>query len=124
LGNWEMKTPKGKTIETWKKTKDSLVGKSYQIDLKGDSVLLEKVAIKDIKGSLYYCVTGAGHAETINFKMVPSGNGLLIFENNENDFPQRIIYQNKGENELLAWIEGLSDGKETKYEFPYLKQKN
>jgi len=123
LGTWELKTDKGTTLESWTKIDNKLTGKSYQINLKGERILLETVEIKDIDGRLFFCVTGAGHQDTVNFKLIPSAAGELRFENMDNEFPQRIIYQNKGKDKLFAWIEGTFNGKETKIEFPYQRKK-
>jgi hypothetical protein len=124
LGNWEMKTTKGKTTEHWVKSKDSLNGKSYKHNLKGESVLQETVVIKKIKGDFYFCVTGAGNKDRVDFKLISSDRDKLIFENKQHDFPQRIIYTNKSKNELFAYIEGIINGKETKIEFPYQRTRN
>lgn len=124
LGNWEMKTAKGKTTEHWVKSKDSLNGKSYKHNLKGESVLQETVVIKRIKDGFYFCVTGAGNKDRVDFKLVSSEKDKLVFENKQHDFPQRIVYQQKGKNELFAYIEGVINGKETKIDFPYQRIAN
>ncbi|RZK55145.1 MAG: hypothetical protein EOO87_08645 [Pedobacter sp.] len=124
-GTWELKTAKGKVTESWVKSKDSLNGKSYRHNLKGDSVLSEAVVIKKINNVFNYCVTGfeQNNLGTTNFKLVSSNNNTFIFENKTHDFPQRIVYQNKGKTQLLAWIEGEIDGKKMKSEFPYIRIK-
>lgn len=122
LGHWEMKTEKGKTSEHWRKSPDSLNGKSYRHAANGDSVLLESVTIKKIKGNFYFCVTGAGNADLVMFKLVSTANKTFVFENKQHDFPQRIYYQPKNKNSLFAWIEGEINGKKEKSEFPYQRQ--
>lgn len=124
LGNWEMKTSKGKTTEHWVKSKDSLNGKSYKHNLKGESVLQETVVIKKIEGSFYFCVTGAGNKDRVDFKLVSSNKDKLVFENKQHDFPQRIVYQHKSKKGLIAYIEGVINGKETKIDFPYQRIAN
>ncbi|TCC93820.1 hypothetical protein EZ428_03350 [Pedobacter frigiditerrae] len=125
LGSWEMKTAKGKITETWLKYKDSLIGKSYRHNLKGDSVLTETLVIKKIDGNFYYCskVSGQNDNQTIKFKLLPVKENTFIFENPSHDFPQRIVYQNKAKDELLAWVEGEKNGKKGKSEFNYLRRK-
>ncbi|TKC12604.1 hypothetical protein FA048_03020 [Pedobacter polaris] len=124
-GSWEMKTAKGKISESWIKSKDSLNGKSYRHALSGDSVLTEVVVIKKIGNVFHYCVTGLekNNTGTTNFKLISTENNIFIFENKAHDFPQRVIYQNKGKDQLLAWIEGEMNGKKMKSEFPYLRKK-
>mgnify|MGYP006171705417 CR=1 FL=1 len=124
-GSWEMKTAKGKIVESWAASIDSLNGKSYRYSLKGDSVLTETVVLKKIGNVLHFCVTGyeKGNEGTTNFKLISAINDTYIFENKAHDFPQRIVYQNKGKDQLLAWIEGEVNGKKIKSEFPYLRVK-
>ncbi len=125
LGNWEMKTAKGKITESWTKGKNELIGKSYRHDLKGDSVLSESVVIKMINKKLNYCVTGMEkfNAGITNFELISTSDKTVIFENKLHDFPQRVVYQNRGKENLLAWIEGEIGGKKRKSEFQYLRKK-
>lgn len=124
LGHWEMKTAKGKTSEHWRKSTDSLIGKSYRHAANGDSILLESVTIKKIKGNFYFCVTGAGNADLVQFKLISTANKTFVFENKAHDFPQRIYYQPKSKNTLFAWIEGEINGKTQRSDFPYQRQVN
>ncbi|MFI5451531.1 DUF6265 family protein [Pedobacter sp. UC225_61] len=121
LGNWEMKTAKGKITESWTQNKESLSGKSYRHALNGDSSLMETLLIKKIDSDFYYCsnVSGQNNGETVSFKLISNENNILVFENATHDFPQRIVYQNMSKNELLAWIEGERNGKKSKSEFRY-----
>jgi hypothetical protein len=43
----------------------------------------------------------------------------VVFENADHDFPQRVGYERKGEDALLAWIEGTTGGNTRRVEFPY-----
>lgn len=121
IGKWEMPTKNGKIVERWQKHRDSLTGTSHRFNAKGDSVLTESIVLKKIKGSWYFCVTGyeKGNEGKTDFKLVASANNTFTFENKQHDFPQQIVYQNKGKDELLAWIEGEIGGKKRKMEFPY-----
>lgn len=123
VGKWEMKNKTGKVVEHWTKHRDSLTGTSYQFDAKGDSILTEAVVLKKIDGVWHYCVTGfeKGNEGKTNFKLVAWANNTFTFENKQHDFPQKISYQNKGKEELLAWIEGNINGKTRKISFPYVK---
>jgi hypothetical protein len=40
------------------------------------------------------------------FRLQPSGEGMAVFTNDENDFPQNIIYRGDGERMLLVRLEG------------------
>lgn len=114
IGQWEMKTSKGRIIEIWTKNPDNnLSGGSYRINAKGDSLLTETLVIKNIGKDTFYCssVTGQNAGGEVCFKLISKDNNTYVFENKEHDFPQRIIYQNQGKNNLLAWIEGELNGK-------------
>ncbi|MDQ8005125.1 MAG: DUF6265 family protein [Pedobacter sp.] len=125
IGKWEMKTKTGKIMERWQKHRDSLTGSSHRFNEKGDSVLTETIVLKKVKGTWCFCVTGyeKGNEGRTDFKLASSVNNTFIFENKQHDFPQQIIYQNKGKDELLAWIEGDIGGKKRKMEFPYQRVK-
>ena len=43
----------------------------------------------------------------------------VVFENSEHDFPQRVGYRRVGADSVLAWIDGTSNGKKQRFEFPY-----
>ena len=43
----------------------------------------------------------------------------VVFENKEHDFPQRVGYRRLGADSVLAWIDGTSNGKAQRFEFPY-----
>jgi len=125
LGKWEMKIKGGKMVEHWQQHRDSLTGQSYRFKASGDSFLTESIVLKKIKGDWHFCVTGyeKNNLGTTNFKLISSQNNTLTFENKQHDFPQQIVYQNKGKFELLAWIQGDIGGKKQKLEFPYKRTK-
>jgi len=43
----------------------------------------------------------------------------VLFENPEHDYPQRVGYRRVGTDSVLAWIDGTSNGKQQRVEFPY-----
>lgn len=125
LGSWEMQTAKGKIVEQWIKNPDkTLSGKSYRINAKGDRLLTETLQIKKTGNDIFYCSTVAGQNEDkeVCFKLTSAKDQTYIFENQAHDFPQKIVYQNQGKNDLIAWIEGELNGKSRKSEFRYKRQ--
>ncbi|MGN7987296.1 DUF6265 family protein [Pedobacter sp. 22226] len=125
LGSWEVQTPKSKIIEQWSEGTDKMLkGKSYRINGKGDSVLTETLQIRTIGKDIFYCSTVANQNEgkEVCFKLISTKNQIYIFENKDHDFPQRIVYQNLGKTEMLAWIDGELNGKSRKSEFRYKRQ--
>ncbi|KIA91819.1 hypothetical protein OC25_19560 [Pedobacter kyungheensis] len=125
LGSWEMQTPKGKLVEQWIKNPDqTLRGKSFRINAKGDSTLTETLQIRKIGKDIFYCskVNGQNEGKEVCFKLISTKDLTYVFENQTHDFPQRIVYQDKGKKEMLAWIEGELNGKSRKSEFNYKRQ--
>lgn len=125
LGSWEMQTPKGKIVEQWSSNADKILkGKSYRINAKGDSILTETLEIRKVGKDTFYCSTvpNQNDGKEVCFKLISTKNQIYIFENAAHDFPQRIVYQNLGKNEMLAWIEGELNGKSRKSEFRYKRQ--
>lgn len=45
-------------------------------------------------------------------------DGYVVFENLEHDFPQRIIYDGREDDRLIAAIEGDEGGETRRFEFP------
>ena len=126
LGTWETSNPGGRILETWKYSNPrSFTGKSIKIGLNNDTTLLEEIQIS-VKGrDLLYVPTAAGQnsGKPVEFKLLSGMGGKYVFENKLHDFPQRIVYWLKSENEVLAWIEGEVEGKSRKIEFKYHRVK-
>ena len=43
----------------------------------------------------------------------------VVFENPDHDYPQRVGYRRIGADSVLAWIDGTSNGKRQRVDFPY-----
>lgn len=125
LGHWELKTKDGKITEHWKSNGKTYMGSSYTYSAKGDSTLTETIILKEINRNWEFSVTGyeKGNTGTTHFKLISSKENTFTFENKKHDFPQRIVYQPQGKDNLLAWIEGKMNGKERKIDFAYQRKK-
>ncbi len=121
LGNWQMKNSSGSITETWKKTKAGMLGETYRYGKEGMPVLTESIELKLIDNVFSFSVTGyeEGNKGITIFKLVSNSDQIVVFENKSHDFPQRIVYQQKDKNNLLAWIEGVDKGNEMKISFTY-----
>lgn len=124
LGNWQMKNSSGSITETWKKTKTGMFGQSYRYGKEEKPILTESIELKLIDNVFNFSVTGfeEGNKGITIFKLVSTKDQTFVFENKLHDFPQRIVYQQKDKNNLLAWIEGVNNGKEMKMSFPYQRK--
>lgn len=125
-GTWEMKTSRGSIFEEWTQTDDKLLqGKSYL--LKGaDTVLLERIQLKEDGKNVYYIPTvqNQNNQQPIAFTMISSSESRFVFENKQHDFPQRIIYRFVTTDSIVARIEGTKNGKEQSSEFYFKRTKS
>lgn len=85
---------------------------------KGDvmtNVELTIVRVRD--GKLVYEANPIGQPPA-TFTAITADGSLLVFENREHDFPQRIIYRRVSTDELFARIEGTIEGRERAVDYP------
>jgi Domain of unknown function (DUF6265) len=80
----------------------------------------EFMQFREENGSLVFLPQPQGGAR-VSFPLKDSFGGRLTFENKAHDFPQRVIYEQKGKGLLLAAIEGTYQGKEEREEYQLRK---
>lgn len=107
-------------FEYWVISGDSqLKGQGYSV--KGsDTTFMEELTIKKADGKWCYIVK-MGREETI-FHLKGETSDSLVFENEENEFPKRIIYARKEDNKILASIDNPEDPK-SRIDFNLIPQK-
>jgi hypothetical protein len=123
-GSWEKISERYSSFEMWEKINDStFAGKSFTIS-GGDTVSFESIEIQLNNGEIFYIPTVRGQNENkpVYFKLI-SLNEEAIFENEEHDFPQRIIYRMNEQKNLSASIEGTSKGKQRRIDFQFSRSK-
>lgn len=127
VSSWEMHPPEGILTETWKVSSDTeLVGTSVLVSQKAELLFSEKMRIVLRDGELWYTATVSDQndGKEVSFKFKSNTAGEWIFENATHDYPQRIIYKLKADNQLYARIEGTKDGLLKQEEFDYYKTYN
>jgi hypothetical protein len=67
------------------------------------------VVLQEDGGQLTYQAYPSGQLSAV-FRSVVVSDTLMLVENPEHDFPQRIGYQPVGADSLAAWIEGSRSG--------------
>jgi len=116
----------GKTVyESWKMISDhEMEGMSYKIT-NADTIIFEQTRIVEQHHKLDYLarVKNQNQGKEVAFKLVSSANKIFIFENPEHDFPQRVVYQLISNDSLHAWIDGKYQGRATKEDYYYSRQK-
>lgn len=107
-------------FEYWVISGDNqLKGQGYSV--KGsDTTFMEELTIKKADGKWCYIVK-TGREETI-FLLKGEAGDSLVFENEENEFPKRIIYARKEDNKILASIDNPEDPK-SRIDFNLIPQK-
>jgi hypothetical protein len=123
-GNWEMIKGERKTEEFWfSPSGNILLGVSKTVkDGKLGNYEFAKIE-QDSTGNIYYRVIPSSQSLT-SFKLISNDGKKVIFENQQNDFPQRIIYERTSPDSLNARIEGMNEGKLLIIRYPYRKIKN
>lgn len=120
IGSWTGVTSESIFTETWQKVNDTLfTGQSYFI--KGsDTLSSETISLQQHDTSVFYVplVEGQNDNKPIHFRLTFSDSVNAIFENPEHDFPQKIVYQLKENDSLIATISGNNNGKIRSIRFP------
>ena len=117
-GCWEDRSPQRTIEEQWMAPRGTnMIGMGRTV--RGDRLVdFELVVLREQDGALAYEAHPAGQPSAVFIARTVS-ESTVIFENPQHDFPQRIGYQRKGPDALLAWVEGTDKGQARRVEFPY-----
>ena len=89
--------------------------------VRNDSLLeFEHLQILQRAGVLIYHAEPSGQPPA-DFVASTVSDTLVVFENPQHDFPQRIIYRRRGTDTLVARIEGTRNGQTRGFDFPYAR---
>ncbi|MBW7913538.1 MAG: hypothetical protein H3C54_07555 [Taibaiella sp.] len=124
LGYWEMVSPEGKVTESWIRTNDSVYsGIGKYTDTAGQTLTTEEISIVLRGDKLLYIplVSNQNDGQPVIFSEVDFSNTMVVFENINHEFPQRIVYVKQGDGKMLAYIEGEMNGEPARLEYPYTK---
>jgi hypothetical protein len=125
-GRWEYMDNRTYQIEEWTMTSDKkLKGTGFVLD-GNDTTFIEFLSIQEVAGKLTYYARPSEIAspEVVPFPLEAEGKDKLVFTNERNDFPKRIVYQLQSDSSMQVYIEGPRDGKNTRIVFDFIKQKN
>lgn len=118
-GKWKMELNSNAVYEEWKiENETELTGKSYTIK-NGLQDIDEVLYIKKFADTWAYVAVPEGQNITL-FKLVKYSFNKFVFENEEHDFPQRIIYEFNDDGKLTASVEGKVDGILKRKEFSFI----
>lgn len=124
-GTWRCIRSDGEIFETWKrKNNTEFTGISYMVS-KADTVPLETVRLYIESGQIIYAPLTASQPQQqhVLFTLRSTDGHRFVFENPKHDFPTRIVYDFKGKDSLLAYIEGKVEGKPRRIDYPYKRMR-
>lgn len=117
-GCWERNSPQSTAEEHWMAPRgDNMVGMNRSVR-DGRLGSHEFLIMRQQDGRIAYEAHPYGQAATV-FLSITVEDGLVVFENAEHDFPQRIGYRRVGADALEAWIEGTLNGQPRRIDFPF-----
>lgn len=118
VGTWKMENKD--VYEHWDKlNENSLKGFSYNLD-DGQMLISEYLEIRKNAKKIIYSATvlKQNSGKPVDFKLTKADT-TYTFENNNHDFPKKIVYQRLTDNEILVQV---SDGKQKGFSYKMHKQ--
>ncbi len=116
-GRWECNVEGNITEEHWTKPKGGMLLGMNRSVFRNGKASFEFLRIAETANGINYFASPSGKAAT-PFILKEQSDGHVVFENLENDFPQRIIYRRQ-QDTLTARIEGTIKGKECSMEWTW-----
>ena len=117
-GCWELRAPNRVTLEMWMPPLGDLMLGASRTTVGATTSEFEQLRLKAEGDRIVYTAAPSGQRET-SFPSLTVSDTLIVFENTAHDFPQRIIYQRRGVDSLLARIEGPGPNGTRRIQFPY-----
>jgi hypothetical protein len=109
-GDWTTTTAGAEVRESWGPPRgNAMLGTSHTV-VDGRTAFFEYVRIEARSTGIVYLASPLGRDPPTAFSLVESGRDRVVFENPTHDFPQRVIYEKRGDR-LLGRIEGTEAGK-------------
>jgi hypothetical protein len=108
-GSWMLVSNDAVSEEHWTRPSGGTMLGVNRTVIKGRTVAFEYVRIESTPHGIVYLASPKGRHPPTRFALTESGPRWVVFENRTHDFPQRIVYERKGDR-LEARIEGEQDG--------------
>ena len=119
-GTWKMISDKIEYYEEWRLINGSeLIGIGFSIE-EGDTVLSEELYVKKFADTWAYVALPVNQTITL-FALSEYSENKFIFENEEHDYPQKIIYEFTADGKLNAVTEGLIEGELMRRDFSFIR---
>ena len=116
-GCWESRDARDHTEEQWMAPEGrTLIGMSRTVR-NGKTIAWENLRIEERDGRLIFTARPSTQPEA-SFSLKSLDADAAVFENEDHDYPQRVIYRRGPDATLLGRIEGIDKGKERAVDFP------
>ena len=120
-GHWGSEQNGRVTEEIWMAPKGGMMlGINRSVKQRGKASF-EFLRLQVVNDEIIYFASPGGTKPT-PFSLKSSGENRAVFENEKNEFPQRIVYRLEND-QLIARIEGTIDGNNRSMEWKWSKQK-
>lgn len=117
-GCWELRTQNRLTLEMWMPPGGGMMLGASRTVVGGVTREFEHLRLRPEGATLAYVALPSGQKET-TFPAKHVSDSLLVFENLQHDFPQRVMYRKRGADSVVARIEGPGPNNATRgVDFP------
>ena len=108
VGTWKMESKEN--YESWEKIDNIFKGQSYKM-VDGQKIVTEIIALKSDGNRIVYTPTvfDQNEGKPIPFTLHNLDENMFSFENLDHDFPKKIQYKKKSENEVIVTVLGEND---------------
>ena len=116
IGHWNYKELNPPAIEQWSmEGGDMLVGKGSVI-VDGDTILVEDMRISKTEEGLKLSLKTMPDGEIV-LNIISCDEDSIVFENEDIDFPKKMIYKKIGEHQRETMVSGKLNGQDTTLTF-------
>ena len=123
IGEWQFETEQKIIVEKWRQVSiETYEGISFSINKEtADTTFSETLRLLEMSGDIFYLPYVKHNPRPIAFKLISTKSDSLVFENNDHDFPHRVIYIPKGNKIFTVRVEGIRKGKVSGFEMKFNK---
>ncbi len=104
-GQWEFAFNESIEIENWTMNPNELSGKAYFVN-HGDSTIMREMGIIKENGNLVLVIQEMGFEYISKYKINFLSADSLVAETSSNIWPQKIVYVQRNENQLVKHMSG------------------
>ncbi len=122
IGSWHAENGNSLVTETWRQVSDKTLegfGSTRSKD-KGSITSTETLRLVEMSDEIFYIPKVESNPLPVSFKLIKCSRRLLVFENLQHDFPNRLTYDLKDRNNLNVIV---TDEKDKGFTIEYTRRK-